>query len=72
MDEHSEVVKDFVAQAKSRQETINNRLKSFNILSCCFCHGMGVENKLEAYQQCFEAVCVLVQYDLKFHPLMEI
>jgi hypothetical protein len=63
MDEHSVEVKEFFAQVKSRQETINTRLKFFNILSCCFCHGKGVENKLEAHQQCFKAVCVLVQYD---------
>ncbi len=75
MDEHSaEVteVKDFFAWAKSRQETINTRLKFFNALRCHVCHGKGIENKLEAHQQCFEAICVLVQYDLKFHPLMEV
>jgi hypothetical protein len=50
VDEHSAEVKEFFAQAKSRQETINTTLKSFNVLSCCFCHGKGVENKLEAHQ----------------------
>jgi hypothetical protein len=71
VDEHSAEVKEFFAQAKSWQENIHTRLKIFNILSCRFCHGKGIENKLEAHQQCFKAVCVLVQYDLKFHPLME-
>jgi hypothetical protein len=71
-DEHSAEVKEFFAQAKSRQETINTRLKSFSTLSCRFCHGKGVEDKLEAHQRCFEAVCVLVQYVLKFNPLMEV
>ncbi len=63
VDEHSDKVKEFFSRAKSRQETINTRLKSFNILSGCFCHGKGAENKLEAHQRVFEAVCVLVQYD---------
>ena len=72
VDEHSKV-KEFFARAKSGQETINTRLKSFNILSGHFRHGKGAEDKLlEAHQRVFEAVCVLVQYDLRFNPLMEI
>jgi hypothetical protein len=70
-DEHSAEVKEFFARAKSREETINTRLKSFNVLSCRFRHGKGVENKLRLHQACFEAVCVLVQYDLAEHGLME-
>ena len=72
VDEHSDKVKEFLAQAKSRQETINTRLKLCNVLSGRFRHGKGAANKLEAHQRVFEAVCVLVQYDLKVHPLMEI
>jgi len=59
-DAHSAEVKEFFARAKSRQETINTRLNSFNVLSCRFRHGKGVENKLRLHQTCFEAVCVLV------------
>ncbi len=72
VDDHFDKVKEFFAQAKSRQETINTRLKSFNVLSGRFRHGKGAANKLEAHQRVFEAVCVLVQYDSKVHPLMEI
>ncbi len=72
VDAHSAEVKEFFARAKSRQETINTRLKSFNVLSCHFCHGKCVENKLRLHQTCFEAICVLVQYDLAEHGLMEI
>ena len=72
MDEHSDKVKEFFARAKSGQETINTRLKSFNVLSGRFRHGKGAEDKLEAHQRIFEAVCVLVRYELKFHPLMEV
>jgi hypothetical protein len=67
VDAHSAEVEEFFARAKSWQETINTRLKSFNVLSCCFCHGKGVKNKLRLHQTCFEAVCVLVQYDLAKH-----
>ena len=73
VDEHSAEVKEFFARAKSRQETINTRLKSFNVLSGRFRHGKGAENKLHVHQTCFEAICVLVQYDMENgHPLMEI
>jgi hypothetical protein len=53
LDEHSAEVKEFFVQAKSRQETINTRLKSFNVLSGRFCHGKGVEDKLRVHQTCF-------------------
>jgi hypothetical protein len=73
VDEHSAEVKEFFARAKSRQETINTRLKFFNVLGDRFRHGKGAENGLRVHQTCFEAVCVLVQYDMENgHPLMEI
>jgi hypothetical protein len=72
-DEHSAEVKQFFARVKSRQETFNTRLKFFNVLSGCFRHGKGAEDKLQAHKRCFEAICVLVQYDLENgHPLMEV
>jgi hypothetical protein len=71
-DEHSSEVKQFFSRAKSRQETFNTRLKFFHELSGCFRHGMGTEDKLKAHQRCFKAVCVLVQYDIKIHPLFEV
>jgi hypothetical protein len=72
VDAHSAEVKELFARAESWHETINTRLKSFNILSCCFCHGKGIENKLRLQQTCFEAICVLVQCDLAKHGLMKI
>ena len=71
VDGHSDKVRDFF-ESRSRQETLNTRLKSFNVLSGRFRHGKGAENKLKAHQRLFEAVCVLMQYDLKVHHLMEI
>jgi hypothetical protein len=60
-------MKHFKARAKSRQETFNSRLKSFNILDSAFRHGF------HQHQMVFEAVCVLVQYDMENgHPLFEV
>ena len=73
LSEHKSDTKHFFARAKSRQETFNTRLKFFNVLSGRFRHGKGADNKLELHKTCFEAICILVQYDLENgHPLMEI
>ncbi len=53
------------------EQNHKKRLKSFNVLGGRFCHGKGVENKLRLHQTCFEAECILVQYDLAEHGLME-
>jgi hypothetical protein len=71
--EHDAEVKEFFARAKSRQETFNTRLKFFAVLSERFRHGKGVKKKMDMHQACFDAVCVLQQYDMENgHPLMEI
>ena len=73
LSEHTSDTKHFFARAKSRQETFNTRLKIFNVPSGRFRHGKGADNKLELHKTCFEAICILVQYDLENgHPLMEI
>jgi len=73
MKEHDAHVKEFFARAKSRHETFNTRLKFFGVLSGRFRHGKGADDKLKQHKTCFEAVCVLVQYDMENgHPLMEI
>ena len=43
--EHSKEVKDFFGRAKERQETFDAMMKIFNILSRCFVHGKGAEDK---------------------------
>ena len=48
----------FKSRARARHETLNGRLKMFNILSETFRHA-GDKHKVA-----FEAVCVLVQYQL--------
>jgi hypothetical protein len=49
-DKHSSEVKQFLDQAKSRQETFNTRLKFFHVLGGPFCHGKGAQDKLKAHQ----------------------
>ena len=71
--EHDDVTKNFFARAKSRQETFNSRLKFFGVLGGCFRHGKQPNNKMELHKLCFEAVCVLVQYDMENgHPLFAV
>jgi DDE superfamily endonuclease len=54
------------ARLKARHETFNARIKSFNILSGQFRHD------IVHHGMAFEAVCVLVQYDMQNgNPLME-
>lgn len=57
--DHSAEVKKFFGRVKARQETFNGRIKSFNILENRFRHGFT------QHKQCFESVCILVQYDIK-------
>jgi hypothetical protein len=60
-------VKKFKARVKSRHETFNGRLKCFNVLDTAFRHDIS------QHKQCFEAVCIAVQYDLENgSPLFQI
>lgn len=57
----------FMGRVKSRHETFNGRLKFFNVLDQAFRHD------IKQHQQCFEAVCIAVQYDIENgHPLFEV
>lgn len=63
----TEEVAAFKRRARARQETINARIKEFRILSDRFRHD------LSKHQMVFEAVCVLVQYNLELErPLFEV
>jgi hypothetical protein len=58
---------DFKARVKSRHETFNGRIKSFLVLAMPFRHDIS------QHKQCFESVCLAVQYDIENgHPLFEI
>lgn len=54
-------------RARARHETFNKRIKVFGIISQTF------RSAIEYHRMAFEAVCVLVQYDIETdHPLFKI
>ena len=61
----SEEVAKFKDRALGRHETVNNKLKSFAILSHKFRHLGTGDEVLERHKVVFEAVAVLVQYDME-------
>ena len=59
--------KRFKSRARSRHETFNRRIKIFNVLNTNFRHA------LNKHKSTFEAVCVIVQYQLENgNPLFDI
>ena len=71
--EHSKEMREFLAHAKNREESLHSRFSSFGVLKERFRHGKGTQNKMDFHQSCAEAVCVIVQYDFENgHPLFEI
>jgi hypothetical protein len=74
----TELAKNFKKRAQARHETFNARIKSFKILNSRFRHshngrkrdGVTVHDNHKAV---FEAVCVLLQYDMdNGHPLFAV
>ena len=60
-------VKEFKNRALARHENFNGRIKNFAILAERFRH------PLDLHRAVFEAICVLVQYDMENgHPLTEV
>lgn len=72
------LVKEFKKRSQARHETFNARLKSFKILSTRFRHrhshrGNNSDTCHDNHKAVFEAVCVLIQYDMENgHPLFAI
>ena len=72
------LVKDFKKRSQARHETFNARLKSFKILSTRFRHRHSHKGNQSAtchdnHKSAFEAVCILMQYDMENgHPLFAI
>ena len=58
-------LKQFLARAKMREETVHTRLKSWRILSNRFRHGKGTEARMALHGDCLRAVAVLTQYDFE-------
>ena len=64
---HSKDMTNFINRARARHENFNARIKNYNILSNCF-----RSNEKAKHQMAFEAVCILIQYDMENgRPLME-
>jgi hypothetical protein len=72
-DAHNAATKQLFARMKSMQETCFKRFKDFKVLRESFRHGSGTEDKLGKIKVAFEAVAVLVEYDIENgHPLFEV
>ena len=60
-------VKTFKKRARARHETVNSRIKSFNVLAQRFC------SDVSKHKVVFEAVCVITQYEMENgHPLFDV
>ena len=60
-------VKEFKSRARARHETFNSCIKVFKVLAERFCHS------LSRHQSAFEAICVLVQYQIETgSPLFDV
>jgi hypothetical protein len=60
-------VRHFKSRARARQESFNARIKNFACLDVRFRHG------IHNHKTCFEAVCVIAQYQLENgSPLFEV
>lgn len=66
---HSKEAKHFINRALSRQEIYHGRLWAYHVLRQVFRHN---KDKLNQHQMCTEAVNVVVQYDMRYHPLPEV
>ena len=66
---HTVEVFTFLDRAQNRQETYHCRLENYNILVHRFRHGKNTEDKMSLHKMAVEAVAVIVDYDMKYHPL---
>ena len=68
-DGQSKWVKEFLSRALARQENYHARLAVYSILKQTFRHNV---DKMAQHQTAAEAVAVINQYDLKYHPLFDL
>jgi hypothetical protein len=77
-DKDTEIAKHFKKRSQARHETFNSRIKSFKILSSSFRHSHTLKGKdsvtvHDKHKAVFEAVCVILQYDMENgHPLFTV
>ena len=69
---HSEEVFTFLDRVQNRHESYNGRLQNYSILSHRFRHGTNTEDKMNLHKMVVGAVAVLVEYDMKHHPLFQV
>jgi hypothetical protein len=63
----SQMVKEFKRRSRAHHEAFNGRIKNFSVLDERFRHGV------KKHKSCFEAVCVIVQYDMgNGHPMFNV
>ena len=58
-------LREFLARAKSREETLHTRCKCWNILENRFRHGHGTEKRMEVHGDVMSAIAVITQYDFE-------
>ena len=69
---HSQDVFRFLDRAQNRQEAYHARLENYNILYHRFRHGKNTEDKMKLHKMVVGAVAVIVEYDMKYHPLFRV
>ena len=69
---HAVEVFRFLDRAQNRQETYHCRLENYNILVHRFRHGKNSVEKMELHKMAVEAIAVIVEYDMKYHPLFQV
>ncbi len=67
---HTQDVFRFLDRAQNSQEAYHARF--YNILYHCFCHGKNTEDKMKLHKMAVGAVAVIVEYDMKYHPLFHV
>jgi hypothetical protein len=70
----SKEVTDFKKRVRARHETLNSRLKIFNVLTTLFRHfdsGNYIQGNYIDHEKVFKSVCVLVKYNLIDNPLFD-
>jgi len=69
---HEDEVFKFLDRAQNRQEYYHARLENYKILYHRFRHGRSTEEKMALHKTAVGAVAVIVEYDMKYHPLMSV
>jgi hypothetical protein len=69
---HSAQVFTFLDRAQNRHESYNGRLQNYSILTHRFRHGTNTEEKMNLHKMAVGAVAVIVEYDMKYHPLLQV